>query len=185
MSDYELDFDELRKVYRLETKSPKLSKLDPVFYKSLKNFIADEKENYAGALENFSPMDLKRFENLKKMVTKIRELRLKKCLNLCLVYSRTNDFKEANLIDFEVDFVKGVLKLMDKQTEYTNTLFGVKKQKKNITTDLIKCVVLQDIPAFIGTDMKEYGPFNKTDVCELPESVFEILVSKNIVKKNE
>jgi DNA replication initiation complex subunit (GINS family) len=183
MNDYDLDFDELRKVYRLEVKSPKLSKLDVSFYKSLKKFINEEKNKYTLALEDFSPVDLKNFENLKKMVIKIREIRLKKCLNLCLIYSRTNDFKEDNLIDFEIDFVKGVLKLMDKQVEYTNSLFGVKSKVKKEVIDLVKVKVLQSIPAFIGTDMKEYGPFEKEDVCEVPKGVFLILESKNIVKK--
>jgi hypothetical protein len=183
MTDYNLDFDELRRVYRLEIKCPKLSKLDVSFYKSLKKFISEEKKKYTSALEDFSPVDLKKFENLKKMVTKIREIRLKKCLNLCLIYSRTNDFKEDNLIDFEVDFVKGVLKLMDKQVDYTNSLFGVKKKIIENNIDLIKVMVLQSIPAFIGTDMKEYGPFDKEEVCELPKNVCSILESKNIVKK--
>jgi DNA replication initiation complex subunit (GINS family) len=181
--EYELDFDELRKIYRLEVKSPKLSKLNADFYKALKKYIKLEKKKYLNALESFSQIDLKKFENLKKMVQKIREIRLKKCLNLCLIYSRTNDFAEDNLIDFEVDFVKDVLKLMDKQNQYTNSLFGLKKKKKELLQDYVKVKVLQDIPSFIGTDMKEYGPFEKGEVCEVPKNVYDILYSKKIVEK--
>jgi DNA replication initiation complex subunit (GINS family) len=180
--DYELDFDELRKIYRQEKNSSRLYNLNNDFYKALKKFISQEKKLYLEALESMSQQELKKFENLKKMVLKIRELRLKKSLNLCLIYSRTNEVKEDNLVDFESDFVKGVLKLMEKQVEYTNNLFGVKKKKENVTQKLIKAKVLQSIPAFIGTDMKEYDPFEKGDTCEIPKEVYDILSSKQIVE---
>lgn len=186
MIEYSLDYDELRRIYRLETKSPKLSKLDQSFYKELKKFIAQEKTRYFSAIESLSQEELKKYDALKSMISKIREIRLKKCLNLCLMYSRTKDFKEDNLIDFEVDFVKGVLKLMDKQEEYTDSLFGLNKKTKNENQlPLIKAIVLQSIPSFIAPDMKEYGPFEKEIVCELPENIFTILHSKNFVKKYE
>jgi DNA replication initiation complex subunit (GINS family) len=183
--DYELDFDELRKIYRREVNSSRLHDLNQDFYKALKKFITQEKKKYLEALETMSQVDLKKFENLKKMVLKIRELRLKKSLNLCLIYSRTNEFKENNLVDFEADFVKGVLKLMEKQVEYTNNLFGVKKQKEDNPVGLVKTKVLQSIPSFIGTDMKEYGPFEEGDSCEIPKEVYNILVTKKIVEEIE
>ncbi len=185
MNEYTIDYDELSKIYRLEGKSPKLSKLDPNFYKELKKFINIEKTKYVSAIENFSQADLKKFETLKQTVTKIREIRLKKCLNLCLTYSRTKDCSEDNLIDFEIDFVKDTLKLLDKQAEHTDGLFGLKNNKQEKRSNLIKATALSNIPAFIGSDMKEYGPFDKDCVCEIPENIFAILFSKNIVKKIE
>lgn len=185
MNEYVIDYDELTKIYRLENKSPKLTKLNPSFYKSLKKFISQEKQKYLSSIENLSQVDLKKFETLKQTVTKIRELRLKKCLNLCLTYSRTNDFSEINLIDFEIDFVKDILKLLDKQAEYTNNLFDSKNKKQEKQINLVKVIALSSIPVFVGSDMKEYGPFDKDSVCEIPENIFSILFSKNIVKKIE
>jgi DNA replication initiation complex subunit (GINS family) len=185
MIEYTLDYDELRRIYRLETKSPKLSKLDVSFYKELKKFITQEKTRYFSAIESLSQEELKKYDALKSMVSKIREIRLKKCLNLCLMYSRTKDFKEDNLIDFEVDFVKGVLKLMDRQQEYTDSLFGTKKTKVENSAPIIKATVLQNIPSFIAPDMKEYGPFEKEMICELPKNIFDMLHSKNFVKEYE
>jgi len=185
MNEYTIDYDELSKIYRLETKSPKLTKLNPSFYKELKKFITQEKSKYVSAIENLSQVDLKKFETLKQTVNKIREIRLKKCLNLCLTYSRTKDFSEDNLIDFEIDFVKDILKLLDKQAEYTDGLFGSKAKNADKQSNLIKVIALSNIPSFIGSDMKEYGPFDKDNICEIPENIFTILFSKNIVKKIE
>jgi DNA replication factor GINS len=185
MMDYKVDYDELSRIYRLETKSPKLVKLEPSFYKELKKYLIVEKTKYLAALENLSPVDLKKFEMLKQTVIKIREIRLKKCLNLCLTYSRTKDFTEDNLIDFEIDFVKDILKLLDKQAEYTEGMFGTKSSKSEKQVPLVKVTALSSIPSFIGSDMKEYGPFDKDSVCEIPENIFSILLSKNIVQKLE
>jgi len=185
MNEYTINYDELSKIYRLENKSPKLTKLNPTFYKELKKFINQEKTKYVSAIENLSQADLKKFETLKQTVNKIRDVRLKKCLNLCLTYSRTKDFCEDNLVDFEIDFVKDILKLLDKQEEHTNNLFGVKSNKAEKQQNLVKVLALSNIPAFIGSDMKEYGPFDKDGVCEIPENIFSILFSKNIVKKIE
>ena len=185
MMEYKVDYDELSRIYRLETKSPKLTKLEPSFYKELKKYLTLEKTKYLQALETMSPADLKKFEMLKQTVNKIREMRLKKCLNMCLTYSRTNDLSEDNLIDFEIDFVKDIKKLLDKQAEYTDNLFGTKTKKEEKSVPLIKVTALQSIPSFIGSDMKEYGPFDKDIVCEIPENIFSILASKNIVQKLE
>lgn len=185
MMDYKVDYDELSRIYRLETKSPKLTKLDASFYKELKKYLTLEKTKYLSALESLSPADLKKFEMLKQTVNKIREIRLKKCLNLCLTYSRTNDLSEDNLIDFEIDFVKDIKKLLDKQAEYTESLFGTKTKKEEKRVPLVKVTALSSIPSFIGSDMQEYGPFDKDAICEIPENIFLILSSKNIVQKIE
>ncbi|MFH0906184.1 MAG: hypothetical protein V1824_02520 [archaeon] len=182
-NDYEIDYDEIRKIYRLETKSPKLYKLEPSFYKLLKKFVKDEKSKYLSSIESISAIESKKFENLKFMIMKIRELRLKKCLNMCLMYSRTNDLKEDCLIDFEIDFVKNILKLLDKQNEQTISLLSDKKEILNTDLSLIKVQVVESVPAFIGQDMKEYGPYVQNDVCELPETVCSLLMSRNIIRR--
>ena len=183
--DYALDFDELRKIYRLEVKSPKLTKLNPNFYKELKKFVSDERKKYTEEMEeSFSPSTIKKFETLKKMVEKIRETRTKKCLNLCLMYSRTNDFEEEGLIDFEIDFAKGIIKLIDKQNEVSQSVFGLsKKTKKQESISLVKVKFLDSVPAFIGADLKEYGPFEKDETSQIPEDLIKILESKNLIKK--
>lgn len=185
IEDYTIDYDELRKIYRLEVKSPKLTKLNPDFYKELKKFLTDERKKYTQEIEeSFSPAVIKKFETLKKMIEKIREIRTKKCLNLCLMYSRTNNFEEEGLIDFEIDFAKGIIKLIDKQNEHSENIFGMsKKSKKQENQNLVKVEFLEKVPAFIGSDLKEYGPFEKEDIFEIPEDMLKVLESRNLIKR--
>ena len=45
--------------------------------------------------------------------------------------------------------------------------------------------ILSDIPAFIGSDMKEYGPYSKGDVIELPLHIGKLLGSRNLCKMEQ
>lgn len=187
IEEYVLDFDELRKIYRLETKFPKLHKLHPDFYKALKKFLAEETKKYAKEMEDsFNTSTIKKLTTLKKMVEKISSIRLKKSMNLCLMYSRTSDFEDDNLIDFEVDFVKNIIKLIDKYNSQKDNVLGIKKKSKTKeSTDLQKVEFLQDVPAFIGGDMKEYGPFEKGTVANLSKDICKILDAQNIITRVE
>lgn len=182
---YSVDFDELKKIYRLESRSLKLTKLNPDFYKELKKFFSDEKKKYVSDIEEvFSPASIKKFETLKKMIEKIREMRTKKCLNLCLAYSRTNSLDEEGLIDFEIEFVKGIVKLIDKQNEFSQNIFGThKKNKKQEQLPQVAVKFLEEVPAFIGADLKEYGPFGKDEVADIPQEMLKFMESKGLVKK--
>ena len=42
--------------------------------------------------------------------------------------------------------------------------------------------VLSDIPEFVGTDMKEYGPFKKGEVVTLPLKISKLLSDKKFVE---
>lgn len=45
--------------------------------------------------------------------------------------------------------------------------------------------VLQDIPSFVGADMKEYGAFSKGQLVQLPENVARVLIERNLAKVKE
>jgi len=42
--------------------------------------------------------------------------------------------------------------------------------------------IVNNVPMFVGSDMKKYGPFSKGDVVSLPEDVMNLLVSRNIAE---
>jgi hypothetical protein len=46
-----------------------------------------------------------------------------------------------------------------------------------------KLVILKNVPTFVGTDMKEYGPFSEGDEVELPEKVAKLFVTRKLAKE--
>jgi DNA replication initiation complex subunit (GINS family) len=60
-----LDYDELRRIHRLEKNTSKLVEVDEDFISSLENFVEDEKKKYLDSLKNFSSSQAREFTNLK------------------------------------------------------------------------------------------------------------------------
>ena len=52
---------------------------------------------------------------------------------------------------------------------------GVDKEK-------ISLKMLQSVPAFMGADMKEYGPFEQNKTISVPEKIASLLVSRKLAE---
>ena len=84
-----VDYDELRRIYRLEKNTSKLVELQEDFYNSLNEFVQEEKTNYLDSLKDLSNSKAKDFNNLKKMLEEFFSIRQKKLLNQALIALHT------------------------------------------------------------------------------------------------
>jgi hypothetical protein len=50
------------------------------------------------------------------------------------------------------------------------------------TADSIKIKFLKDVPEFVGSDKKDYGPFKKDEIAKLPEKEGKLLIKKGIAE---
>ncbi len=171
-----IDFDELRRIHRLEKNTSKLVQVEEDFIDSLTEFVEEEKKNYLESLKSFSSSDSRSFTNLKRIVEEIFLLREKKILNKALISSHTKEIDFENMAIQEKDFFKKLVNLMDSYSSCCTSLFG--KKEKNI--ELVKLEILKDVPTFVGTDMKEYGPFKKGIIVELPSKVAKLFLTRKI-----
>ena len=181
----ELSYEEIRRIHRLEKNTSQLVQVEPEFYNELHAFLASEKQAYLKSLKNFSISNSRDFTNLKKMVEEIFSIREKKILNKALVAARTNEYNEEHLAQQEtkmfrksMDMLKEYRKILDEMFE-AEGLSG-KDSSKDLNNLSVK--ILSDIPAFIGSDMKEYGPYTKDDVVELPLHIGKLLGSRNLCR---
>ena len=178
-----VSYDELRRIYRLEKNTSKLVEVDDDFFEKLNAFMKSEKEEYLKSLRDISTSKARNFSNLKKMVQEIFALREKKLLNRALVASRTGDVALQKVSSEEkVTFIE-LLKLMALHRKSLAELFDGEPQSFSIAEassgELFS--VLRDVPAFVGTDMKEYGPFSRGEVVPLPQKIAELLLSRKLV----
>jgi DNA replication initiation complex subunit (GINS family) len=184
----ELSYDELRRIHRLEKNASGLVLLEENFLNDLQEFIEEEKKNYLSSLKDFSIANTRSFSNTKKIVEEIFSLREKKILNHALVASKTGDTHFENLTESETKLFKSILEELVYHNRMIETFF-TGKQKKNTTgqRDLNKVLVktLSQVPMFVGTDMKEYGPLEKGETATLPKKVAEILVSRKMAQIQE
>jgi DNA replication initiation complex subunit (GINS family) len=173
-----IDYDELRRIHRLERNTSKLVEVDEDFIESVETFVEEEKKNYLTALKNFSSSSTREFTNMKRIVEEIFLMRKKKILNKALIASHTDDANLENMALQEQEFFKKLLKIIEEYNKHYINLFG-KNENKNI---LNKVKILKDVPTFVGTDMKEYGPFKEGDTVSLPEKVAKLFITRKIAK---
>ena len=87
--------------------------------------------------------------------------------------------------DSESDEVK--IKHSEKEVYHDTEVLKVKPTKEDLTdskgSNIVLVSVKFDIPAFLGSDLKTYGPFEKGAVVRLPERHAEILISRNVAEK--
>jgi hypothetical protein len=48
------------------------------------------------------------------------------------------------------------------------------------TIQLQRVKILSEIPSFVGTDMKEYGPYKPEQVVELPQKIAQLFISRKL-----
>ena len=60
-----------------------------------------------------------------------------------------------------------------------NVLVEGEPKEKNLI------VMMNDLEEFVGIDMKNYGPFKKGDVANLPEENTKLLIEKKVAKRIE
>ena len=174
-----IDFDELRRIHRLEKNTSKLVEVEDDFIDSLESFVEEEKKNYLTSLQNFSASDARAFTNLKRIVEEIFLLREKKILNKALIATHTQEVEDAKMASQELIIYKKMLKVLEEHSSLYRELFG-EKEKSHA---LIEVEILKDVPTFVGTDMKEYGPFSKGDKVQVPKKVSKLFVTRKIAKE--
>ncbi len=174
-----IDFDELRRIHRLEKNTSKLVDVGEDFIDSLEGFIEEEKKKYLESLKNFSSSEARAFTNLKRIVEEIFLMREKKILNKALIAAHTKDSNLESMASQEKEFYKKMLKLLEDYSAGCTVLFGEKEKKKT----LVEVEIMKDVPTFVGTDMKEYGPFKEGEIVDVPEKVAKLFVARKIAKQ--
>lgn len=189
-NEMNLSYDEIRRVYRLEKNTSKLVEVPEDFYNQLNEFIKTEKENYLKSLKDFSIEEARDFANLKKMVEEIFLLRQRKILNMALLSSRGNNDSKLAMAGPELKTFSSVVAVLEKQQSVLEEMFQASTPTKTAgekakELDLVSLRMLKEVPAFIGTDMKEYGPFSASQKVELPFSIAKLFLERKLAERIE
>ncbi len=179
-----LNYDELRKIYRLEKNSSRLAEVEDDFFVSLGAFFKKQKKDYLHSLDELSGSKAKNFSNLKKIVSEIFSIREKKLLNKALIASRTHELEAEKMAAQESQTLKSLLEVLNKHQRFLDQVLDAnsKQAVKIKQPSGVSLRFLQNVPAFMGADMKEYGPFEKDSVDSVPEKVASLLVSRKLAE---
>ncbi len=175
-----IDYDELRRIHRLEKNTSKLVEVDGDFIDSLEEFVAVEKKKYLASLKEFSASDAREFTNLKRVIEEIFLMREKKLLNKALISSHTKEVDGEKMASQEKETFKKLLRNLEEHYSIYESLFGEKERRES---EAVRVSIIKDVPTFVGTDMKEYGPFKSGQVVELPAKIAKLFISRKIAEE--
>ena len=175
-----IDYDELRRIHRLEKNTSKLVEVEEDFIDSIRVFVDEEKKKYLASLKNFSASDAREFTNLKRVIEEIFLMREKKVLNKALIAAHTKEVSEEKMAHQEKETFRKLLRILEEHFDMQDSFFGDKEKKES---QLVSVKILKDVPTFVGTDMKEYGPFSEGLIVDLPAKVARLFITRKIAEE--
>ncbi len=176
-----LSYELIRSIHRQEKDSTELVKIDNDFFSEIPEFIEEEKTKLQDMKKNLDDSVIRKIQNMKNMLLDIVSWREKKIINKAILKIKTNEDDIKNMI---LEEQKIYYKLINILHSYQMLVKGsFEDQIEEISKKVVKLKILQDVPKFIGTDMKEYGPYEKDSEIELIESIAKIFIKKEIGKE--
>lgn len=165
-----ITYEALRKAVSEEKANNRLSKLPEGFFNEVKDYL----EKKAKLHEKEDKWELDSARNTLEDLLEVRE---RKVLMSALFGSRTGVIPE-NMILAERTFFDKVVDLIKD--------FRQGKEKEMETGPIMTDVeFIEDVAAFVGIDMENYGPFKKGDNAPIPKENARLLMKKGSAKPPE
>lgn len=172
----ELNYEELRKIQARERASPVLQSIPDKFYTSVVKLIESKNENLKN---NFSLTEAREYESILRVAEDIHERRIQKIVLRAMKAGGGQE--EIALTGEEAELFERISRAVSDDREKFSRIVGGKEGKSEESIKRIK--ILKNLPKFVGTDLKVYGPFKEGDIAELPEKEAQLLVSRGIAEQ--
>ncbi len=171
----EINYEELRRIYLLEKNSSSLIEVDVDFYASLRSFVDLEKDKYVKSLNSLSGNKAKDFGNVKHMVEEIYAMREKKIMNKALSSARNQETDETNMVQLEKELYRALMVNLQKPRSIIDDWFALHSE-----TEGVKLKIIQEVPEFIGPDLKNYGPYQVNQTVSLSKKIADLFLQRKM-----
>lgn len=163
-----LTYESIRKILDEEKATGRLTNMPDNFFVEAMNYL-DKKAKVAE--EEW------RLDSARRRLQDIIEIREKKIINSAVNAVKANitldnlTSEERELFDSLVTLIKAFRQKVQKQMDI--------KDKEELV------VLLQDIEEFVGTNLRNYGPFKAGDAATVPKPIADLLVKKGAAERVE
>ncbi len=165
-----LTYEAIRRIVGEERTTQKLVALPDDFFNRIKEYLS-HKAKIADTKE-----DAWELASAKRVLQDLLDMRERKILNLA-VYSLRSGTEPENMTPEEKELFNAVsTNIKEFQEKRKLVLEGREERTENIA-------LLEDVPEFMGTNLKKYGPFKKGEIVTLPEDVSKVLEEKGAAKR--
>jgi DNA replication initiation complex subunit (GINS family) len=162
-----LTYESLRRIRDAElSQRTGLSKLPEGFFESVRAFIDNKMRLTEGKEDRWEA------ENARMLLEDILRAREAKLLAGAAAMASAGE-GPANAMPEEQRFLEAAAALVR----------GFRESRKAAEAIVGTVALLQDLPAFTGTDMMTYGPFKRGDIAAIPEDVAAALTEKGVARR--
>lgn len=164
-----LTYDSLRKIVTEERSSNAFVKLPDNFLEQASAYIEMKEKGQEAQWE---------IDSAKRFFKDLLEIRERKLL-LAASYAVHSGARPDHLLASELSLFNEVVALL-KASKKQET--GEKPKEKKKATNSTTIEMLQDLPEFVGSDLKTYGPLKTGEHARLPNDVSALLIEKKAAK---
>jgi len=170
-----ISFEFLRNVQRQEYAETKLTGLPPNFYNKSMNYLDQKREILKKKPDMRTSLEI---NNIQRLLEDIFNRRETKITNHAIITGRTG-IPPQNLTEEEESFFNQIVNLLKSRREKSLSLIFEKTKEKGFQALKFK----EDVPEFVGPDLKKYGPFSKDIKADIPIENAKLLIKMNKAEK--
>ncbi len=192
-----ITYETIRNAHRAE-KEEELQKLPPDFFESVRNWFSHKEKMK-------DTVSLLEIENAKKLIDDIINRREKKIV-LAALRTMRGDVPPQNMTNEERVLFDEIIKILKSYKEkleekirspieiVEEKIEEVKESIKDLKVEEVKenkfikpngkllVKILTDLPRFVGSDLKAYGPLKAGDLILVPEEIGNLLISRRVAE---
>ena len=172
IKDTMLSYETIRKIANDEKGSQKLTPLPEGFFDEVRIYL-DKK-----ARMNENKQDIWELQSARRVLQDILDVRERKLLSQALYHVRSG-LNPENLTEEEREFFNTLVNNIKEFQGRRKELIEGEPVKRDVVG------ITDEVPEFVGIDMKTYGPYRKGDVVTLPEEIAKFLVEHSSARKIE
>lgn len=180
----EIGYREIRIIHQSEKKNAGLTEIRADFFKKTKEYINRlERTLNAEKDEHRKKLIEDELKSIRQILEDIYEIREKKIVLAALSKARGGKPDTRMFLENEKRLFDDILKCIE---NHRKIVFEDEKElsyeKSKEEKDRVLSLVKEDIPRFVGPDMKKYH-LRRNDVVLLSKQLFEILEKKGVVER--
>ncbi|MCK4327641.1 MAG: DNA replication complex GINS family protein [Candidatus Diapherotrites archaeon] len=181
-----ITFEYLREIQRKERNSSRIAEIEPKFYSELAAYVKTCTKECKDSGDGFREL-----ENSMKLARDVFDKREQKLVMKALRSVRTKEYddehmtaEEKKLFKALVDAIRGNKKFFDRVMlgDYSLKVADEDTLIKENGNNVVLARVRKEIPVFVGSDTKEYGPYKSGDIVKLPRAEAELLAKQDLVE---
>ncbi|MDD5181874.1 MAG: hypothetical protein PHC66_01735 [Candidatus Nanoarchaeia archaeon] len=182
-----ISYEELRRIQNAERNNKALQQIAPDFFEKVKEYILTKKKLIGENKDRDNTFAQQAYEkahmelgNITKILDDICARRQRKVIMQAITNVAARVHNTENMLPEEEEMYNQTIKnLKEKRDCFFEKFNRNEKVELAKGEENLKAVrFVDEVPSFIWTDSKTYGPFAKEDIANMPVDVGEILIKQ-------